>query len=96
MNGLRVGLTFSCLKFIAVGDALTIILTEPIWTLFLAKVNSVSSSLNSSAKIRKFADFSEDSHRPVEVRLFLQSLSWGNSLHTTSNIFRQERISRSI
>ena len=43
MNGLRVGLTFSCLKFIAVGDALTIILTEPIWTLFLAKVNSVSS-----------------------------------------------------
>ena len=43
MNGLRVGLTFSCLKFIAVGDALTIILTEPIWTLFLAKVNSGSS-----------------------------------------------------
>ena len=41
MNGLRVGLTFSCLKFIAVGDALTIILSEPIWTLFLAKVNLV-------------------------------------------------------
>jgi len=38
MNGLRVGFTFSCLKFLAVGDALTIILTEPIWTLFLAKI----------------------------------------------------------
>jgi len=38
MNGFRVGFTFSCLKFLAVGDALTIILTEPIWTLFLAKI----------------------------------------------------------
>jgi len=38
LNGLRVGFTFACLKFLAVGDALTIILTEPIWTLFLAKI----------------------------------------------------------
>lgn len=38
LNGLRVGFTFACLKFLAVGDALTIILTEPIWTLLLAKI----------------------------------------------------------
>ena len=38
LNGVRVGFTFACLKFLAVGDALTIILTEPIWTLFLSKV----------------------------------------------------------
>jgi len=38
LNGLRIGFTFACLKFLAVGDALTIILTEPIWTLLLAKI----------------------------------------------------------
>ena len=89
MNGLRVGLTFSCLKFIAVGDALTIILTEPIWTLFLAKVNFLL-LLTVVVKYRIFAVFSKDTDWAVEVRLFLQSLSWSNSLHTTSNIFRQE------
>jgi len=36
--GGRVGLTFACLDFLPLGDALTIIFTEPLWTLILAKV----------------------------------------------------------
>lgn len=34
----RVGLTFACLDHLPLGDALTIIFTEPLWTLLLAKL----------------------------------------------------------
>jgi len=36
--GARVGLTFACLEFLPLGDALTIIFSEPLWTILLAKV----------------------------------------------------------
>ena len=36
--GGRVGLTFGCLKFLPIGDALTIIFSEPLWTLVLSKI----------------------------------------------------------
>ena len=36
--GARVGLTFACLEFLPIGDALTIIFSEPLWTLVLSKV----------------------------------------------------------
>jgi len=38
LSGIRVGLTFVSLQFIPIGDALTIIMTEPIWTLILSKM----------------------------------------------------------
>jgi len=38
LNGVRVGLTFLSMKYLPIGDALTIKLTEPIWTLLLAKI----------------------------------------------------------
>ena len=38
LSGIRVGLTFVSLQFIPIGDALTIIMTEPIWTLILSKI----------------------------------------------------------
>ena len=37
-SSLRVGCGLSSMTYIPLGDALTIIFTEPIWTLFLAKV----------------------------------------------------------
>jgi len=38
LNGVRVGLTFLSMKYLPIGDALTIKLTEPIWTLLIAKI----------------------------------------------------------
>jgi len=37
-SGARVGLTFACLEFLPIGDALTIIFSEPLWTLLLSKI----------------------------------------------------------
>eukprot|EP00092_Neocalanus_flemingeri_P037038 GFUD01040321.1.p1 GENE.GFUD01040321.1~~GFUD01040321.1.p1 ORF type:complete len:483 (+),score=79.24 GFUD01040321.1:79-1449(+) len=37
-SGARVGLTFACLGFLPLGDALTIIFSEPLWTLLLSKI----------------------------------------------------------
>jgi len=37
-SGARVGLTFACLEFLPIGDALTIIFSEPLWTLVLSKI----------------------------------------------------------
>jgi len=37
-SGARVGLTFACLEFLPLGDALTIIFSEPLWTLLLSKI----------------------------------------------------------
>jgi len=37
-SGARVGLTFACLEYLPIGDALTIIFSEPLWTLVLSKV----------------------------------------------------------
>ena len=37
-SGARVGLTFACLKLLPLGDALTIIFSEPLWTLMLSSV----------------------------------------------------------
>merc|ERR1712179_308732 len=34
----RVGLTFACLELLPIGDALTIIFSEPLWTIVLSKV----------------------------------------------------------
>ena len=34
----RVGFSFACLKFLPLGDALTVIFSEPLWTLILAKL----------------------------------------------------------
>jgi len=34
----RVGLTFACLEYLPIGDALTIIFSEPLWTLMLSKL----------------------------------------------------------
>jgi len=38
MAGLRVGLSYSSMAFLPIGDAITIIFTEPIWTLLLSRV----------------------------------------------------------
>jgi len=35
--GARVGLTFACLEYMPLGDALTIIFTEPLWTILMSK-----------------------------------------------------------
>jgi len=37
-SGARVGLTFACLDYLPIGDALTIIFSEPLWTLILSKL----------------------------------------------------------
>jgi len=37
-SGARVGLTFACLEYLPIGDALTIIFSEPLWTLVLSKI----------------------------------------------------------
>jgi len=37
-SGARVGLTFACLELLPIGDALTIIFSEPLWTLVLSKM----------------------------------------------------------
>ena len=37
-NGARVGLTFACLEYLPIGDALTIIFSEPLWTIGFAKI----------------------------------------------------------
>merc|ERR1712025_512053 len=37
-SGARVGLTFACLEFLPIGDALTIIFSEPLWTLMLSSI----------------------------------------------------------
>jgi len=37
-SGARVGLTFACLELLPIGDALTIIFSEPLWTLMLSKM----------------------------------------------------------
>ena len=37
-SGARVGLTFACLELLPIGDALTIIFSEPLWTLVLSKI----------------------------------------------------------
>jgi len=37
-SGARVGLTFACLEFLPLGDALTIIFSEPLWTIIFAKM----------------------------------------------------------
>jgi len=37
-SGARVGLTFACLELLPIGDALTIIFSEPLWTLMLSSV----------------------------------------------------------
>jgi len=34
----RVGLTFACLELLPIGDALTIIFSEPLWTIVLSKI----------------------------------------------------------
>merc|ERR1719431_2135824 len=37
-SGARVGLTFACLELLPIGDALTIIFSESLWTLVLSKM----------------------------------------------------------
>jgi len=37
-SGARVGLTFACLELLPIGDALTIIFSEPLWTLMLSSI----------------------------------------------------------
>jgi len=38
LGGLRVFLTFACVGYMPLGDALTLVFTEPLWTILLSKV----------------------------------------------------------
>ena len=72
------------MKYLPIGDALTIKLTEPIWTLLIAKVKQILIS-NFSINFYGILDFSEDSHGTVETCFFRQCVCW-NSFMCTATI----------